>query len=76
MPSKAMEPTRPGAPGLKNYLTVRKAAQLLGVCISALRNWDRRGNLMGVRHPLNGYRLYRSDDLEKLLLVIDRKKDQ
>jgi excisionase family DNA binding protein len=76
MSSKAIEPTRLAPPSLNDYLTVQKAARLLGVSISTLRNWDRRGKLKAVRHPMNDYRLYRSGDLEKLLLVIDRKKGQ
>jgi excisionase family DNA binding protein len=71
MPSKAMEPNRPAPPSLRDYLTVRSAAELLGVSISTLRNWDRRGKLKAVRHPVNGYRLYRAEDLQKLLKTID-----
>jgi len=76
MRRKAMEPTGPTPPSLNDYLTVRKAAQMLGVSVSTLRNWDRRGKLKAVRHPVNGYRLYRSADLEKLLLTVDRKRSE
>ena len=76
MPSKAMETKRLAPPGLSNYLTVRRAAKLLGVSVSTLRNWDRRGKLKPVRHPLNGYRLYRLDDLENLLNTVDRQRNR
>lgn len=55
------------AQNLRSYLTVKAAAQLLGVSPKTLRNWDSLGKLKPCRHPLNGYRLYRQDELESLL---------
>lgn len=52
---------------LADYLTVGEAASVLGVSPSTLRNWDRAGKLKPYRHPLNGYRLYRRNELEALL---------
>jgi len=52
---------------LKAYLTVGAAASFLGVSTTTLRNWDRSGKLKAHRHPINGYRLYRREDLEALL---------
>jgi MerR family transcriptional regulator, copper efflux regulator len=54
----------------KEYLTVGEAARFLGVTATTLRNWDRSGKLKAHRHPINGYRLYRIRDLEKLLREI------
>jgi excisionase family DNA binding protein len=51
----------------RDYLTVKEAAEFLGVTTATLRNWDRRGKLIPVRHPVNQYRLYRKTDLEELL---------
>lgn len=73
MASKTMAIKQPAPPSLSEYLTVRKAAQMLGVSVSTLRNWDRTGKLKPVRHPVNGYRLYRMDDLDALLGSIDRR---
>lgn len=39
-------------------LTIKAAAELLGVCEQTLRRWDRGGKLPAKRHPMNGYRLY------------------
>ncbi|HZW05438.1 MAG TPA: helix-turn-helix domain-containing protein [Candidatus Nitrosotalea sp.] len=58
-------------PSLRDYLTVSEAASLLGVSASTLRNWDRAGKLDAVRHPVNGYRLYRRSDLEALLRKVE-----
>lgn len=51
----------------RDFLTVSEAAQILGVCAATLRQWDRTGKLKPVRHPINGYRLYRRTDLDALL---------
>jgi len=52
---------------LSSYLTVGEAAEVLGVSPWTLRNWDRAGRLRPRRHPKNGYRLYRREDLEAVL---------
>ena len=57
----------PAPQSLDEYLTVKMAAELLGVSPSTLRNWDRAGKLKPHRHPMNRYRLYRRTDLEAVL---------
>jgi MerR family transcriptional regulator, copper efflux regulator len=52
---------------LDEYLTVKAAAEFLGVSPSTLRNWDRAGKLNPHRHPMNRYRLYRRTELEAVL---------
>ena len=52
---------------VNDYLTVKRAAAVLGVSPDTLRNWDRSKKLQPLRHPLNGYRLYRLADLEAFL---------
>jgi PAS domain S-box-containing protein/excisionase family DNA binding protein len=52
---------------LAEYLTVGEAADFLGVSPWTLRNWDKAGRLKAVRHPKNGYRIYRQQDLEAVL---------
>ncbi len=39
-------------------LTIKAAAELLGVSEQTLRRWDKAGKLRPKRHPMNGYRLY------------------
>lgn len=50
----------------RDWLQVSDAAALLGVSDKTLRNWDKAGKLRPVRHPINGYRLYRASDLHRL----------
>jgi excisionase family DNA binding protein len=52
---------------LRDYLTVAEAAALVGVSPWTLRNWDNNGKLTSLRHPKNGYRMYRRQDLDELL---------
>lgn len=51
----------------KEYLTVRQAAEYLGVTVMTLHRWDAAGKLKARRHPINNYRLYKMEDLKKLL---------
>jgi len=54
-------------PSGTEYLTVKAAAEFLGVCPNTIRNWSRDAKLQEYRHPLNNYRLYKKSDLEKLV---------
>ena len=56
---------------LNGYLTVKEAAAYLGASPATLRNWDRAGKLTPCRHPVNGYRLYRKEDLERILRLAE-----
>ena len=55
------------ADNLASYLTVKDAAKLLGVTPTTLRNWEKSGKLVPRRHPINRYRLYRREELAKML---------
>ena len=62
-----MASDRKSRESLGDYLTVGEAAEFLGVSPSTLRNWDRAGKVKATRHPVNRYRLYRREQLERLL---------
>jgi MerR family transcriptional regulator, copper efflux regulator len=48
-------------------ISIKQAAQLLGVTALTLRNWDANGKLKALRHPMNNYRVYKREDIEKLI---------
>lgn len=48
-------------------ITIKEAATLLGVSALTLRNWDTKGKLIALRHPLNNYRVYKRADIESLI---------
>jgi len=58
----------------KRYLTIKEAAEILGVTPLTLRNWDKSGKLKAYRNPINNYRLYKVEDIELFLRKIESKK--
>jgi len=59
-------------PKLGEYLRIKEAAEYLGVCQNTLRNWEAAGKIPVHRHPLNNYRLFKVNDLEKLLRATEQ----
>lgn len=53
------------------YITIKQASKILGVSPLTLRNWDKNGKLKAHRHPMNNYRVYKLEDLEKLMAEIE-----
>ena len=53
------------------FLTIKEAATYLGVSALTLRNWDKSGKLPTTRHPMSNYRIYKAEDLEKLVKDIE-----
>jgi len=52
---------------LKDFLRITDAAKYLGVSPNTLRNWERSGKIVAHRHPVNGYRLFKQEELDVLL---------
>jgi excisionase family DNA binding protein len=57
------------------FITIKDAASILGVSTMTLRNWDKAGKLKANRHPFNNYRVYKVEDIEKLLESISLSGD-
>jgi excisionase family DNA binding protein len=55
---------------LRDYLRISEAADYLGVSPNTLRNWQNAGKVVAVRHPVNGYRLFKREDLDALLKLV------
>jgi len=55
---------------LKDFLRISEAAEYLGVSPNTLRNWENAGKIAAHRHPVNGYRLFKQDELDALLRPI------
>ena len=55
----------------KKYLTIKEAAEFLGVTPLTLRNWDKNGKFSAGRHPISNYRTYKIEQLESLLKEIE-----
>jgi len=50
----------------QKYVKIQEAAKMLGVSKLTLRNWDKAHKLVAYRHPINNYRVYLAEDLEKI----------
>lgn len=61
---------------LDDYLKIADAAEYLGISQNTLRKWADDGRLAVHRNPMNGYRLFKIKDLEKLLREIERSGQQ
>lgn len=59
-------------PNLDDYLRIKEAAEYLGVSPNTLRNWGRGGKITERRNPMNGYRIYKKSDLDRLLETIEQ----
>ena len=51
----------------KKYVTIKEAAYILGVSPLTLRNWDKNGKFLAQRHPMNNYRVYKTENLLKII---------
>ena len=49
------------------FVLVKEAAELLGVCPNTIRSWGADGKLTEYRHPINDYRMFRKKEIERLL---------
>ncbi len=56
------------------YITIKKAAEILGVSTLTLRNWDNSGKFSAGRHPISNYRVYKVEDIEAILMEIELSK--
>ena len=62
----------------KGMVTIKSAAEILGVSVETLRNWDKTGKLVSERDPQNKYRLYRITEIQNLLKnkVLKQKREK
>ncbi|MSU55063.1 MAG: MerR family DNA-binding transcriptional regulator [Candidatus Taylorbacteria bacterium] len=56
---------------INKFTSIGEAAKILGVSKLTLRNWDDSGKLPAFRHPINNYRVYKTEDLEKIIKQIE-----
>jgi predicted site-specific integrase-resolvase len=55
-------------------VTIKEASRILGVTPLTLRNWDNKGKLKALRHPINNYRVYKREDIDRLIEEIGRNE--
>lgn len=61
---------------LKVFLRISDAAEYLGVSPNTLRNWENAGKIAAYRHPVNGYRLFRREELDSVLQQVQQVNNE
>jgi site-specific DNA-methyltransferase (adenine-specific) len=56
----------------KDFITIKEAAEILGVSRDTLRRWDKAGKLKTRRHPMNNFRIYDPAEVEALRKAVLR----
>ncbi len=56
---------------MEDFITIKDAAQKLGVSKETLRRWDKSGKFQSVRHPMNNYRVYKTEQINSFVSDID-----
>ena len=52
---------------LKGFLSVKEAAEFVGVTCNTIRTYGDNGFIKVYRHPVNGYRLFKSEHLQEFM---------
>ena len=52
---------------MDQFLTIRQAAEILGVNTETLRRWDKSGKFPSSRNPINNYRVYQIDQVHQFV---------
>lgn len=52
---------------MTKYITTKDASTILGMSKITLRNWDKSGKTKAHRHPFNNSRVYKLEDIDKVL---------
>jgi excisionase family DNA binding protein len=55
---------------LSEYVKVAEAAEILGVSQGTIRTWAEAGKIPMHKNPVNGYRLFKREDLANFLACI------
>ena len=65
---------RSSVQNLRDFLRISEAAEYLGVSPNTLRNWENAGKIAAHRHPVNGYRLFKKEELDALLKQLQESR--
>ena len=57
------------------FIRIAEAAKMIGITPTTLRTWERKGKIASYRNPINNWRMYKSDEIEKLMERIQPTKE-
>ena len=49
------------------FVLVKEAAEMLGVCPNTIRSWGASGKITEYRHPINEYRMFKRKEVTQLI---------
>jgi len=52
---------------MREYVSIKETARLIGVSPQTLRKWEKEGNLVPYRNPINNYRMYKVEQIEQFI---------
>lgn len=52
---------------MREYIPIKETANLIGVSSQTLRKWEKDGNLVPYRNPINNYRMYKVEQIETFI---------
>ncbi|MCB1711985.1 MAG: MerR family transcriptional regulator [Candidatus Riesia sp.] len=58
------------------YYRISEAAKILGVNPNTMRVWDRTGKFKSRRHPMNNWRMYSQEDLDKIITALENHEKE
>jgi len=73
---KVIKLTKYGILMKRRYLSIKQAAEIIGVTPLTLRNWDNASKLKAFRNPVNNYRYYRVDQIEAFLRAMEGSREK
>jgi DNA-binding transcriptional MerR regulator len=59
---------------ITDAMTIGEVAKICGVNPSAIRHWEKEGLIRSERNPQNGYRIFTSRDLRKIIVISSLRK--
>ena len=52
---------------MKQYISIKETANLVGVSPQTLRKWEKQGEFVPYRNPINNYRMYKIEQIETFI---------
>lgn len=59
----------------EEYISTKKAADFLGISLRTIQRWDKKSHLKSYKHPFNGYKYYKIEELKSIYTTYDRSND-
>ncbi len=72
---KGSKPTSVVEDKLDSYFTLGQVAAFVGVTKTTIIRWEEQKRISSYRNPLNNFRLYRKEEVERLVAEMHAQKE-